>query len=166
MPQESQQVAFLDLSVAEPGIHYLDLSPKNFDLPPGVSIRKITPTSIRIVLEEKKLKTVPVVLTFDGTLPEGISAGTARIEPKSIDIVAPLSVLKQTTVLRTEPITAANLAPGWKKGVPLDLETLALSLAPGEPKEVTVEFPAPGKEAPKADVRVKEAEKSTTQEPR
>jgi len=140
--KEAAEAAHLDLAEASPGLHYFDISPKNFDLPPGVSIRKISPSSIKVVLEEKKTKTVPVVPTFEGAFPEGISAGMARIEPAMIDVVAPVSVLKKIRRLRTEPIEAGSLAHGWKKGVRLDFETPALSLAPGASKVVTVEFPA------------------------
>ena len=139
--KEAAEAARIDLADAAPGYRYYEISPKNFYLPPGVSIRKILPSSIRVFLEEKKTKTVPVVPTFEGDFPEGIAAGMARIEPAMIDVVAPVSVLKTIKRLRTEPIDAGALTHGWKKGVRLEFETPALSLAPGASKVVTIEFP-------------------------
>ena len=162
--KESSVAARIDLAEVESGRHFWDISPKNFYLPPGVSIRKILPTSIEMFLEEKKTKTVPVVPNFDGDFPEGLSAGMARIEPSMIDVVAPISVLKSIKDLRTEPIDAGEVTHGWKKGVRLIIEKAGRSLAPGAAKVVTIEFPPLEVPAPEEVKEEKAAAKEKSKE--
>lgn len=78
----------LDLTKVGKGEHILPLSPVNF--PPSVIV-KIFPTTVKVTLEEKVKKEMPVAINVTGTPATGLKAGQPIIKPNRVIVTVPSS---------------------------------------------------------------------------
>jgi YbbR domain-containing protein len=61
----------------------------------GVTVEAVTPKEVNVQLERLETITVPVHAEVSGTLPAGLVLGTLRIEPESIEVSGPGSLVGQ-----------------------------------------------------------------------
>ncbi|WP_248928967.1 YbbR-like domain-containing protein [Paenibacillus hamazuiensis] len=89
----------LDLTKVGKGEHVLPLTPVNF--PPSVIV-KIYPASVKVVLEEKVKKEVPVTINVTGTPATGLKAGQPIIKPNRVIVTMPSSRVDDTDSVRAD----------------------------------------------------------------
>jgi YbbR domain-containing protein len=100
--------AYVDLRNAYPGeLEY----PVTVDVPDArVRVLEITPSRVTLQLDERLERTVPVRLRLSGTVPFGYVLGEPVIEPRTVDVVGPASVVNQvgsaTVDLRLDGVTS------------------------------------------------------------
>lgn len=82
----------LDLTSVGKGEHILPLTPQGF--PSDISV-EVIPQTVRVVMEEKQKKEVPVVINVKGTPAAGLKAGQPIIKPNKVYISAPTSLLDE-----------------------------------------------------------------------
>ncbi|HWT81652.1 MAG TPA: diadenylate cyclase, partial [Candidatus Methylomirabilis sp.] len=85
--------AYVDLSQATSGPNYIRLTPENFQAPLGAEITKMSPSSVRISLENVKTRSVPVKAQLVGKLPRTLRLITIWIEPRFVVLQGPESAL-------------------------------------------------------------------------
>lgn len=99
----------VDLANEPPGTLYLPAKP-NRPLPAGVSV-EIVPDRVKVVLEEKQRKEVPVVIHVSGTPAEGYKAGQPIVNPQRVHVTVPSSMLDLVELARGEiSVDKANAA--------------------------------------------------------
>ncbi len=85
--------AFVDLSRGSAGAGDY---PVSIDAPdPRVHVIELLPARVTVRLDESMGRAVPVRLNRSGAVPFGYSAGDAEIDPTSVDISGPASVVSQ-----------------------------------------------------------------------
>ena len=136
-----QVSAFLDLSTIEAGFHRIELNGDNIELPLGLEVERITPTAIRIEMENRVEREIAVEPNVVGTPPDGYLVDRISIRPGSIRVSGPVSMLNRMLSLNTEPISVGDIEP--QKGekiveVPVVLSPASLRLLPGQNKKVLV----------------------------
>ena len=136
-----QVSAFLDLSTIEAGFHRIELNGDNIELPLGLEVVRITPTAIRIEMENRVEREIAVEPNVVGTPPDGYLVDRISIRPGSIRVSGPVSMLNRMLSLNTEPISVGDIEP--QKGekiveVPVVLSPASLRLLPGQNKKVLV----------------------------
>ena len=135
-----QQVeAFLDLTGVTFGVHPLALNQDNIELPLGLEVVRLTPSTVTVEMEQRVEKRVAVKPQLEGTPPAGYQIGKISVTPESVMISGALSIVRSTSSLITEPVDLGEIKP--KSGeetveVPLVLSSASMRLLAGQSKEV------------------------------
>jgi YbbR domain-containing protein len=103
-------VADLDLSKLHDGVNIVPVDSRSFQLPMGVSLIKASPSSLRIVAENKVSRELPVLCRTDGRLPGRLRLKSIKSEPARVRVVGPESTLAQLRYVQTENIDLAAVA--------------------------------------------------------
>jgi len=107
---EPQQVrAFLSLGGIGTGKHEFVLKSENIVLTPGLEVERITPSSVTIEMERILVKTVRVSADLAGLPPDGFEVDTVRVNPDSVRVRGPATILVDVTSIQTGPIDLQSL---------------------------------------------------------
>jgi YbbR domain-containing protein len=108
----AQTTLVLDLGNAlKPGEQTFTITKDNLTLPPGVTLIRVVPSQVRVRLERRSVKDVPIEVRFAGPPPPGYRVVRQSVEPASVRIVGPESRLEQIASLQTDPVDlSAELA--------------------------------------------------------
>jgi len=118
----------IDLGHAAPGTMVLENSNDTVTVPRGVKVLRVQPKNIILSLDkiiQKQLRVNPVT---SGVLAANYLLKDIRMEPSSISITGPQSVLSQFDVLRTKIIDIQGLAKSTEIQVPLELDPIIVDL--------------------------------------
>lgn len=88
----------VDLSGLTAGTYELPLETDS-DLPKGVTL-EIVPSKVKVVMEEKTMKEIPVQIDLTGTPAEGFRAGTPIVNPGRVYISGPASKIETAETAR------------------------------------------------------------------
>jgi YbbR domain-containing protein len=92
----SQTTLVLDLENAtHPGEQTFTIGTKNLTLPPGVTLIRVVPSQVRVRLERRSTKDVPVEVRFAGPPPPGYRVVRQDVQPSKVRVVGPESRLEQ-----------------------------------------------------------------------
>lgn len=72
-------------------------------------------------VEVRRVKEVPIVLMYTGSLPEDVTVIQEQVEPKTILITGPDSIVSSIENIQTEPINRAELVQSTSRTVALQL---------------------------------------------
>jgi diadenylate cyclase len=133
-----QLKAHVDLSHSQTGINHIRLAPENVRVPLGTEITKITPSSVRIRLEDIKSRSVPVKAHLVGKLARSFRLKSVLVEPPEIVLQGPASNLKKVREIFTEPVDLGEVKDNAPISVPVDINLPQLRLAPDQPSQVTI----------------------------
>ena len=141
---EPEQVrAFLDLEGKTYGAHQVVLNQNSIELPLGLEVVRVTPSTIKVELEQRGEKKLAVKPQFIGASPAGYETKKVRVRPSSVKVSGAISLLHKTKSLSTEPIDLDQIEQKDEKHiieVPLALPSSSLRLLTGESKKVRVSF--------------------------
>lgn len=104
-PGKLEITADIDLTKKRAGKSTIPLSAENFTLPLGVVFSQVKPSIAEVTLEQKEIRRLPVVPSIRG----GLEGGRIAVEPPSVRVEAPLSVLSRVTEIRTEPVDSRDI---------------------------------------------------------
>jgi hypothetical protein len=118
----------VDLEKATPGTMVLENTNDVINVPRGVKVLRIQPKSVILSLDKMIQKKFIVNPVTGGSLaPDFIMKGI-RMDPDSISITGPLTVLSQFKVLRTKAIDIAGLRESTQIQIPLELDPIIVDL--------------------------------------
>jgi uncharacterized protein (TIGR00159 family) len=132
--------AYVDLSQATRGLNNIRLTPENIQAPLGSEITKLSPSSVRIWLENVKTRTVPVKAQLVGKLPKTLRLITIWVEPPFVVLQGPESALAKVREISTGAVDLSSIRENKKISVGLDIESPQIHLGPGQPSQVTVDI--------------------------
>lgn len=94
----------IDLSsVRGPGESTFTISRENADLPETIMLERAIPSQIRLTLETRVARTVPVKVRYSN-LPEGMRVATIAVTPDKLTIIGPESRVKTIDEVYSDPI--------------------------------------------------------------
>lgn len=111
----------VDVSRAKKGETQLQIREEDIRLPNTVSVVRIDPSSVRVILEEKVTKKVPVKPVITGRPDKGYLVSSVKTIPEEIKIEGVTSELKRINFLNTEPVDISGLRDNLAQEVSLDL---------------------------------------------
>jgi uncharacterized protein (TIGR00159 family) len=111
-PSKLDLTAEIDASGVTEGTTSLRVSPAAINAPSGMIVTSVSPANVRISVENKLRKSVPVKVTLKGKLPPGASVNFITCEPGMIEIEGPASQISQISFIPTEDIDASQLKKG------------------------------------------------------
>ncbi len=118
----------IDLSQATPGTMVIENSNDDIVMPRGVNVLRIQPKSVILSLDKLIQKQFDVSPVTIGTLAPDYVLKGIRMEPDSINLTGPQTVLSQFEVLRTKEIDIQGLRASVLRQIPLDLEPVIVDL--------------------------------------
>lgn len=120
----------IDLRDATPGAEKsYPLSEDNIaDRPPGLEVVSITPSRVRLFLENTIRKSIEVVPELVGEVAEGFQV--TKVQAPRVTIIGPQSRVQEVTQAQTEPIGIAGLSSTLVRNVSVDIDDLALRMEP------------------------------------
>ncbi|HYP13346.1 MAG TPA: YbbR-like domain-containing protein, partial [Bryobacteraceae bacterium] len=99
----------LDLgSIHEPGEQTFTVTKDTLTLPTGVVLVRAVPSQVRVRLERRASREVPVEIRFSGPPPEGYRVVHQETTPAQIRIVGPESQVEQVTSVQTDPVDLSS----------------------------------------------------------
>jgi YbbR domain-containing protein len=100
-----QTALTLDLSGAnEAGEHTFTISDRNLTLPMGVSLVRVVPSQVRVRLDRRVTKEVPVEVRLAGPPPPGYRVSRQEVQPGKLRIVGAEARLEQINSVQTDPV--------------------------------------------------------------
>lgn len=118
----------IDLAEATPGTMVFENKNDVINVPRGVKVQRIQPKSIILSLDKLIQKQFSVNPVTSGELAPDYVLKNIRMEPDSISITGPQSVLSEFEVLRTKVIDIQGLKKSAEIQVPLELDPVFVDL--------------------------------------
>lgn len=94
----------IDLEKAESGEKEYTILPRNIKSPSSVNVVKVSPEKIKLAFEKSIERTLPVHPVFIGELAKGYVIKKVILDPQSLKIRGPVSVLRKMEQLETRAI--------------------------------------------------------------
>jgi len=94
----------IDLSNAKLGENSIPITKSSLKIPRGVEIIRIEPSIVKVYLDKKALKTVPVKAVIVGNPEKGFVINSVHLEPSQINIEGAKKELDRIYNIKTEPI--------------------------------------------------------------
>jgi len=107
--KKMEVAAVVDLAKIHEGVNSLQLESKDFQLPLGVSVVRVNPSTLKVVAEKKGYRELPLHLRKTGRLPGGIWLRSVRLEPARVSVEGPESELDRLGQIETEPLDLASI---------------------------------------------------------
>lgn len=101
--------ADLDLARIHEGANTLPLDSKAFQLPLGVSVARVNPSTLKVVAEKKVYRELPLFLRKTGRLPAGVRLRSIHLEPARVTAEGPASELARLERIETEPLDLSHI---------------------------------------------------------
>ncbi len=100
----------LDLAnMAQPSARTFSIQDNLINLPPTVTLVRAIPSQLRVKLERRVYKEIPVTLAFEEDLPSNLKIVSTNIYPSQIKVVGPESRIALATSISTEPISIKDI---------------------------------------------------------
>jgi len=109
--------AVLDVSKPKEGWGIYYINKENIKTPRAVEIIKIDPSAIKIKIETKLSKTVPVRPDLEGHLPRGYSVGTVTVDPPEVTVEGAKSAITKMREFKTEAIDLSGRTESFEEEV-------------------------------------------------
>lgn len=111
-PSKLDLTAEIDASEVKEGQTSIRVRNSDFELPSGIIITTVSPSSIRISAERKLRRSVPVKVALQGAMPSRLASWRVISEPAVVDIEGPASQVSQIEHVLTDIIDAGQLTTG------------------------------------------------------
>jgi len=95
----------IDLTGAAEGETTFELFTSDIKVPERVTVTRVSPSNITVVLERIEIKRVPVMLQTDGIPDRNYVLGIPKVTPPSVDIKGPRSIVSSVDHLMTSPVS-------------------------------------------------------------
>ena len=132
----------VDMGNMTPGEKILPLTPQNVQAPFGTEVIRISPSQVRLSLEQTISKTVPVVPTTQGEPAPGFELGKVLVSPSNVRIQGPESRLRAIESVSTAPIRIDGKRAALEQSIALELPDPQLRLQDSSKVDVRIEIRA------------------------
>jgi len=106
---------------ARPGERTFTVQEVNLNLPAGISLVRAVPSQIRVVLERRLRKDVPITLRFASPPPPGFRVRWSEVVPERLSIVGPERRVSQIESIETDALDFAQLRANPEKATEIVL---------------------------------------------
>jgi len=97
MITEDRLSARIDLGRASPGEQYVSLTPEMIRAPGGSQVERISPDLVKVRIDRRTRREVPVIAEFSGSPPSGYEKVRHVIEPPMATIEGPANEVEKVT---------------------------------------------------------------------
>lgn len=137
--QPEQVHVRINLAKASMGRNSFVIAAEQIQVPPGVLIKKVEPSSITVMLDTVIQKQLPVQVDWVGKLPEQTRITGCEVNPKTITLEGGRQVLGRMTTLYTEKVSVDGLTDSGTVTVRAVLNPPSLRIISGS-ENITVRY--------------------------
>jgi YbbR domain-containing protein len=138
----------ISLSDVKPGINSFDIQPRNIPVAQGLAISQISPSSIKVELDQVMDKIVRIKAAVRGRPAEGYRMARTTVDPRYIKLRGARGQLRALNEISTEEIDISGLKETIRLEIPLKLAGLNLKRGVDRRVHVTVEIEEKAKSLP------------------
>lgn len=131
----------VDLGGAAEGERLVAVSPSDVQAPPGVRVRRVDPTRLRLHLARASEATLRVVAVVRGTPAPGHRVADVRVDPIAVLVKGPRSTIEARESLQTTPVDVAGRRSSVTQSVGLAFPDSVSAVSEGR-VHVTVDIQA------------------------
>ena len=99
----------IDVSKLSEGEHVVPVSTDNVDVPPGVQVLRVWPSTVRVVLASAAVKAVRVVPQIRGTPAADHALGRVAVDPQIVEVKGPRTTIEGRTRVVTAPVDVTGV---------------------------------------------------------
>ena len=125
---KSQEARQIDLAKAAPGTRVEEIGVSSIPISRGVEVLRVQPSSIILSLDKLIKKEIPINAVTTGEVMPGYVLRDLQIDPRSISITGPQTILSRVEVLKTIPININGLFESVQLQIPLELDAIIVDL--------------------------------------
>jgi len=118
--------ARIDLSRARPGTNSFDILPDNFNIPRGLKVTQISPSSVKVELDRVMERIVQVKAAVKGRPARGYRVSKISVDPPYITLQGARSQLTGLKEVSTEVVDISGLKETVRVAAPLRIGELRL----------------------------------------
>lgn len=133
-----EMAALVDLRGARPGQRLFHLTPANVTAPYGVEVLQVSPSTLSLSFENAGVRVVPIRPMIEGEPAAGYEVVGVAVEPPTVDVAGPESVLASLPEAITEPVVVQNRAAPVREVVTVGVADSRLRLRAPQRATVTV----------------------------
>lgn len=130
----------LDLDKAVAGRNTFSITKENISLPPGIFLKKVTPSVVEATLDITMQKELPVQVDWVGKLPEQLILSEVRTDPKTIEVIGGSQILITISTIYTEKVQLDNLLESGEVILNPVLNPASLKIDSGSKDKITVSY--------------------------
>lgn len=127
LKQEDVRIV-IDLGSFKNGKTFYTLHTDNIKLPNTLAVAKISPQTIKFMLEKRGKKWVPVKPIIIGSPAKGYSVKKVEVFPRVVEIKGPENIIAKTYAVKTEPIDVTEISGNLQYRAYLDVSTKNISV--------------------------------------
>jgi YbbR domain-containing protein len=122
-PEDLRSIAlFLDLGNAHTaGDQTITITERELGLPPGVSLLRAVPSQVRVTLDRRSEKLVPVEVQYSGPPPAGYRIVSQRVFPERVRVTGPETSVARLESAMTDRIDLSSTVSSSEFRVPVSL---------------------------------------------
>lgn len=129
----------IDLAKAVIGLNSFTVTQENITLPPGITLKKVEPNVIDVILDVPVKKELPIQVDWTGKLPPRLILESIRLEPSRITVVGGSKILERISTVYTEKVALDTLKESGQMVTKLALTPASLKVESGRDK-VTLSY--------------------------
>lgn len=130
--------AVLDLRTARPGRRLFHVTPSQINVPYGIEVVQVGPSTLSVEFEMTGFRTVPIEPVVEGKPADGFEVTRVTTEPQMVEVTGPESALRRLANAVTEPVSVANENRPVKESVTIGVPDASLRLRTPQSAVVTV----------------------------
>jgi YbbR domain-containing protein len=112
---------WIDLTKAKKGEGIYAINKNNISLPLTVTVKNITPSSVKVSLEESVSRTVKIRPIVVGIPEKGYYIKSISVVPQTVDLEGASSEIKKVDKVKTEPLDVTGRSETLTKDLKLDV---------------------------------------------
>ena len=130
----------LDLQKAVAGANTFTITEENIVLPPGIGIRRVEPSVVKVILDTTLKKELPVQVDWVGRLPDSLILEQVTLSPEKTTVLGGSRILKDMETVYTEKVPLGTISESGQMAVNLALRPATLKIAAGGRDKVQVSY--------------------------
>ena len=130
--------AVIDLATARPGQRLFHIGAGQVQVPYGVEIVQVGPSTLTMEFEPSGIRSVPVEPNIDGRPANGYAVTSVTSDPPAVEVAGPESALKRLQSAITEPVSIDNQTRTVREVVTIGVPNETLRLRTPQTAVVTV----------------------------
>ena len=130
----------VDLANAVVGQNTYTITQDIISLPPGVILKKVTPSNVDVLLDVPMQKTLPVQVDWIGKLSPGLVLSEITLTPETVEVVGGSRILHDITTVYTEKIPLENLTTSGQMTVNVALHPASLKISAKSKESISLSY--------------------------
>jgi YbbR domain-containing protein len=130
--------ALIDLATARPGRRLFHITQSQVNVPYGIEIVQVGPSTLTMEFEMSGIRLVPVEPDLDGRPADGYEVTSVKSEPATVEVAGPETALKRLQAAITEPVSVSEQTRTVREVVTIGVPDATLRLRTPQTAVVTV----------------------------